>query len=210
MNNLGLSSREFTIVIIILTGFFLTVLYILYRQLVYYVNLKRKFQRIYSEEEDVLDGKGGATKNLYHTIAGNMVKEMGSEFPITDYYDFQDHLLGRGSSAEVVIGASKRYQRRYAVKLVDMRKASAAWRYDREQGMLKDLDHVNIVRLFEVYRKDRTLYFVMELCSGGHLGHALLEAGGIFPESTAKRYVMQLTHALKHCHMRSHSSPENG
>ena len=131
-----------------------------------------------------------------------MVKEMGSEFPITDYYDFQDHLLGRGSSAEVVIGASKRYQRRYAVKLVDMRKASAAWRYDREQGMLKDLDHVNIVRLFEVYRKDRTLYFVMELCSGGHLGHALLEAGGIFPESTAKRYVMQLTHALKHCHMR--------
>ena len=59
MNYLGLSSREFTIVIIILTGFFLTVLYILYRQLVYYVNLKRKFQRIYSEEEDVLDGKGG-------------------------------------------------------------------------------------------------------------------------------------------------------
>lgn len=202
MSRLGLSSRDFTIVVIILSGFFSAMLYILYRQLLYYVNLRKKLQRIYSEEDDTLKGMGKMVKSPYHTIAGNMVKELGSEYPITDYYDFQDHLLGRGSSAEVVIGTSKRYQRRYAVKLVDMRKASAAWRYDREQSMLKDLDHVNIVRLFEVYRKDRTLYFVMELCSGGHLGHALLEAGGKFPESTAKMYITQLTRALMHCHMR--------
>ena len=167
--------------------------------------MKRKYSRIFAGDDGRTKSRsetGLHAKAPYHSLNGNLVKEYGSEYPISDFYTFREVLLGRGSSASVVLGISKRNHRRYAVKLVDMRKASVAWRYDHEQGVLKDVDHVNIVRLYEMYRKDLTLYFVMELCSGGHLGNALISAGGKIEESTVKKYASQLTRAIAHCHKR--------
>lgn len=46
-------------------------------------------------------------------------------------------------------------------------------RLDRELKLLKELDHTNIVRLFSVYDDPLYMYFVMELCHGGHLGNLL-------------------------------------
>lgn len=66
---------------------------------------------------------------------------------------------------------------------------------------MKDIDHANVVRLFEVYRYNNAQYFVMELCTGGHLGQVLREGiNGRLDEAIAKNYIAQIVEAIAHCH----------
>ena len=69
------------------------------------------------------------------------------------------------------------------------------------------MDHCNIVRLFAVYTTPLTIYFVTELCSGGHLGTLLngQRNGGIarrLDEESAKGLCRQLLSAVRHLHER--------
>ncbi len=88
------------------------------------------------------------------SMSGNLVRDL--TIPITKNYDLDKAVIGRGSSAQVVIGTGIVTGRKYAIKKIDISRKDIAWRYDREKNIMKDLDHTNIVRLFEVFRK---LYF---------------------------------------------------
>jgi calcium-dependent protein kinase len=58
-----------------------------------------------------------------------------------------------------------------------------------------------VVRLYEVYSSPQALYFVMELCTGGHLGQVLRATPeGRLDEKVAMEYILQLTRAIGHCH----------
>ncbi len=83
------------------------------------------------------------------SVGGNLVRELTT--PITDTYSVTKSLLGRGSSAEVIIGTHLKNKRRYAIKIIDTSRKEIVWRYDREKTFLKDIDHTNVVRLYEVY-----------------------------------------------------------
>eukprot|EP01031_Cornospumella_fuschlensis_P035319 gene35319-42797_t len=133
------------------------------------------------------------------SISGNLVQEL--YVPITNYYTFTAKLLGRGSSAEVVIAVHTRTKRRYAVKIIDTQKKEIIWRYDREKNFLKDIEHPNVTRLFEVYVAPAQLFFVTDLCKGGHLGNALRQTPhGFLDEMDARRYTKQVLSALIHVH----------
>lgn len=56
---------------------------------------------------------------------------------------------------------------------------------------MKELDHPNIIKLFEVFENDSYVYLVMELCEGGELFHKIIEIDH-FTESTAKYYFRQM------------------
>lgn len=77
-----------------------------------------------------------------------------------------------GGCGIVVVGHRHDTGAEYAIKIVSKVSADAG-RLEREITLMKDLDHANIVRLFEVYDVSKYMYFVMELCSGGHLGDLL-------------------------------------
>lgn len=135
------------------------------------------------------------------SVGGNLVREL--TIPITDTYAMNKTLLGRGSSAEVVIGEHMKNKRRYAIKIIDISKKEVVWRYDREKNFLKDIDHTNVVRLYEVYTAPTAMFFVMELCTGGHLGHVLKNLPhNCFEEKQARTYVLQVLRALVHLHER--------
>lgn len=136
------------------------------------------------------------------SVGGNLVKEY-TTIPITEHYEIAKTLLGKGSSAEVVIATHHKTQRRYAVKIIDISNPEIIWRYEREKNYLKDIDHTNVVRLYEVYTSPVALFFVMELCTGGHLGQILKRQTtqwNNLDESTARKYVLQITRAIVHCH----------
>jgi serine/threonine protein kinase len=138
-------------------------------------------------------------KRRAFSVGGNLVKEL--VIPISDVYEITKTLLGSGSSAEVVIGTHLKTQRRYAVKIIDITKSEVAWRYEREKNYLRDIDHTNVVRLYEVYTSPVALFFVMELCTGGHLGQIMKkQKEGRLDEITARRYILQITRAIHHCH----------
>ncbi len=145
------------------------------------------------------DVEASAIDEEYWSITGNLVKEF-NDVPITKNYQIQSVLLGRGASAHVVVGVHNKTQRRYAVKIIDTSAKNIAWRYEREIDILRLTDHTNIVRVYEMYRNPTSLYFVMELCTGGHLGQVLKRAGDVLDQEVCIGYVNQITRAIFHCH----------
>lgn len=58
-----------------------------------------------------------------------------------------------------------------AVKIIrkDTLDAKEKARFFMEIDIMRQLDHPNIVRLFEVYQDEKRFYLVTELCTGGEL-----------------------------------------
>jgi len=104
------------------------------------------------------------------SIRGNLVRTFN--YSIED--DFIVHIdkeLGKGGVGVVYVGERRDNQHKYAVKYVNkVAYEREVIRLERELKLLKDVDHANIVRVFSVYNEPTKIFFVMELCSGGHLG----------------------------------------
>jgi hypothetical protein len=134
-------------------------------------------------------------------LRGNLVKTFST--PIEeDFYIDTDQELGKGGCGVVVVGEHKETHAQYAIKIVDKRTAEGG-RLDRELKLLKDVDHTNIVRLFSVYDVPGHMYFVMELCLGGHLGNLLSrQPNRCVDEEWGKKLCKQLLSAIVHIHGR--------
>jgi calcium-dependent protein kinase len=80
-----------------------------------------------------------------------------------------NEVLGKGGSGMVVLGTHKETKIQYALKFINKADLEIG-RIDRELVLLKDIDHTNVIRLFSVYETPKDVCFVLELCTGGHLG----------------------------------------
>merc|ERR1719161_3323080 len=72
---------------------------------------------------------------------------------------------------------------------------------------MKQVDHPNIVRLYETYEewagdKMTNLYLVMELCEGGELFDRIIDAG-FFSEHDAAWTMKQVMSAVNYLHSKS-------
>jgi len=56
-----------------------------------------------------------------------------------------------------------------------------------EIDIMTQLDHPNVIKLFETFEDSRNVYLVMELCEGGELFDKIIEKGH-FTENTARFY----------------------
>ncbi len=124
------------------------------------------------------------------------------EKQIEDYFDLNlSKPLGTGSFGVVVVGRHKDTGRMYAIKIIN--KSSHLARIEREIKLLSDVDQANIVRLFSVYDSDNRVCFVMDLCTGGHLGDLLACSRKTYlDEPKAKILIRQLVSAIAHMHSR--------
>ena len=66
-----------------------------------------------------------------------------------------------------------------AVKRLDKEKMSASSRIrlNYEIDILKNLDHPNILRLYEVFETKKYIYLVTEYCQGGELFDEIISRG---------------------------------
>ena len=71
-----------------------------------------------------------------------------------------------------------------------------------EVGILKTLDHPNIVRLHEFYQDEKNYYIITELCTGGELFDRIISAESI-SEAVAAEYMRQLLSVLIYLHDRN-------
>lgn len=71
-----------------------------------------------------------------------------------------------------------------------------------EIDIMRELDHPNIIKLFEVFEDTRFVYLVMELCEGGELFDKIIE-NIHFTESTARYYFHQMMSALSYIHSKN-------
>jgi len=69
----------------------------------------------------------------------------------------------------------------------------------QEHDIMRDVDHPNIVTIYETYMDKYYYHFVMEFCDGGDL-FEMLRSKERFPEHEAAYVIEQILSALNHCH----------
>lgn len=68
-----------------------------------------------------------------------------------------------------------------------------------EVALLKNMDHPNIVRLYELYQDDKNYFLVTEFLTGGELLDKITKQK-VFTEKMAAEYMKQIMSALAYCH----------
>ena len=66
---------------------------------------------------------------------------------------------------------------------------------------MRALDHINCIKLHEVYETDNSLYMVLELLKGGNLVDYLKQHGK-FTEKEAAIFIRAILKGVHHCHER--------
>ncbi|CAD8093543.1 unnamed protein product [Paramecium primaurelia] len=119
---------------------------------------------------------------------------------IEDAYEF-DHkkLLGQGTYGQVVKAKLKGSKQQRAIKIIPKNKVRNPERFRREIEIMRNLDHPNIIKLFETFEDARNVYLVMELCEGGELFDRIIDKGH-FSENEAKIIFLQIMQAVNYCH----------
>jgi calcium-dependent protein kinase len=94
-----------------------------------------------------------------------------SEEKIQDYYKLDQKILGEGAFGKVYKAENNALKVNRAVKQLYKNKIEdqEIIRLMTEINLLKNLDHPNIVKLYEVFEDDDHLYLVFELVEGEEL-----------------------------------------
>jgi calcium-dependent protein kinase len=109
--------------------------------------------------------------------------------------------LGQGS-----FGCVKRVMHRdlnedRALKIIKKNTVTSESDFANEIGMLKSIDHPNVLKYFECYMDEFNYYIVTEFCPGGELLSYIVKERGINDWQAA--YVMkQVLSAVNYCHAR--------
>lgn len=69
-----------------------------------------------------------------------------------------------------------------------------------EINVLRNLDHPNIVKIYEYFEDEKRFYIVTELCSGGELFDFILKEGHV-PEKEAAIIMKHVLACVNYCHI---------
>ena len=118
--------------------------------------------------------------------------------------------LGKGAFGEVYLTSKQGCSDKFATKKIDKKYASnpRAKKYlDNEINILKEIDHPNIIKLYEVKETTQYYYLVMELCNGGGLSDCLEDYQKKykkpFPEEIVQYLMKQIVSAINYLHKKN-------
>jgi serine/threonine protein kinase len=108
--------------------------------------------------------------------------------------------LGQGGMGTVFLCEHKMMRRRVAVKVLPVAKAddpSSLERFRRESRVVAALDHINIVRAYDIDEDDNLHFLVMEYVDGPNMQDMVKKFGPMDP-LRASHYIYQAAHGLQH------------
>lgn len=109
--------------------------------------------------------------------------------------------IGKGNFAKVKVATHLITGVEVAIKIIDktnLNEGSLA-KLLREVKVMKQLDHPNVVKLFEVIDTEDTLFLVLEYAAGGEVFDFLVEHGRM-KEKVAREKFRQIVSAIEYCH----------
>jgi 3-phosphoinositide dependent protein kinase-1 len=113
--------------------------------------------------------------------------------------------LGEGSYSTVLAATDRQTLKEYAIKVLDKRhiiKEKKVKYVNIEKDTLNRLtDHPGVVRLYYTFQDERSLYFVLDLASGGEL-LGFLKRIGTFDEECTRFYGAQILDTIEYMHKR--------
>ncbi|KAH8684719.1 kinase-like domain-containing protein [Tricladium varicosporioides] len=113
--------------------------------------------------------------------------------------------LGEGSYSTVLLATDRQTLKEYAVKILDKKhiiKEKKIKYVNIEKDTLNRLiEHPGIVRLYYTFQDSSSLYYVLDIASGGELLGVLKKIGS-FDEECTRFYGAQILDAIEHMHNR--------
>lgn len=109
-------------------------------------------------------------------------------------------LIGQGGMGRVYLARDTRLNRRVALKILAPERVSnprAVARFQREARVGAQLQHENLVRVYDFGESSGRFFLVMEFIEGRTIGSLLTEQGPM-PPATAARLVRQVAQGLAH------------
>mmetsp|Transcript_3047 Transcript_3047/g.7287 ORF Transcript_3047/g.7287 Transcript_3047/m.7287 type:complete len:552 (-) Transcript_3047:150-1805(-) len=132
--------------------------------------------------------------SVAHFVAENRGK-------IDELYTLDDKVLGEGSYGTVKKCTNTATGVARAVKSIHkhLLKARGLKQLEEEVGIMKVLDHPNILKLYESFEDPRRIYLILELCEGGELFDRIVTSKR-FTERTAAIIVREMLLAINYMH----------
>ena len=120
--------------------------------------------------------------------------------------DFQfGRTLGEGSYSTVRLATDRQSHKEYAIKVLDKRhiiKEKKVKYVNIEKDTLNRLtEHPGVVRLYYTFQDERSLYFVLDIASGGEL-LGVLKRMTTFDEECTQFYAAQILDTIEYMHSR--------
>jgi 3-phosphoinositide dependent protein kinase-1 len=114
-------------------------------------------------------------------------------------------VLGEGSYSNVYLATDRQTLREYAVKVLEKKhiiKEKKIKYVNIEKNTLNRLtDHPGVVRLYYTFQDESSLYYVLDLCTGGEL-LGVLKKTGTFDVECTRFYGAQILDAMAYMHSR--------
>jgi len=121
---------------------------------------------------------------------------------LRDIYDCTKK-LGKGGYGKVFQVKNKSTNKLYACKKLSKLNIKNLQKLQNEIEVLMKMDHPNIVKLYEVFESQNSLYLIMEECCGGELFDRILHrinTNNMYTEREACLLMKQIIGAIEYCH----------
>ncbi|WP_406694482.1 serine/threonine-protein kinase [Singulisphaera sp. Ch08] len=114
------------------------------------------------------------------------------------------NMIGQGGMGRVYLAKDSRLNRQVALKILSPERVNnprAIARFQREARVGAQLQHENLVRIYDEGESDGKCYLVMEFIAGKTIGSMIAENGPL-PPNTAARLTRQIAMGLEHAHLK--------
>ncbi len=172
---------------------------------------KNKFMGclIQKKEENEEDKKGNNYNDIIEDILdikqvqvkGNMLFSE-TEGSFKDHYEFKEKLQSNNSLTILTKVVNKfsgcvRLMKTIKKALIDAQEDEK--NFMKEIAILRTLDHMNILKIYEFYQDEKCYNLIMEYCSEGDL-FDVIQKEAPFNEYTACHIIYQVLSAVSYCH----------
>ena len=125
-----------------------------------------------------------------------------SEGLFLDNYDVIKQ-LGKGGYGKVYEVKHKKTGEIRACKHLSKLVLKNLEKFEREINILINTDHPNIIKIYEIFESQRSLYLVMEECKGGEIFDRIIDhiqSKKMYSEKDASIIFQQVMSAIEYCH----------
>ena len=170
-----------------------------------YTNLKKEeIAKINEKEEKDNENKTISVLPTNTIIGGNndrIIRKNNLKYQ--EVYKIERD-LGEGGYGKVFLVRHRKMQLLRAMKVISVNSKNEEEKTDDEIELLKQLDHPNIVKLFEYFSDSEKYYLITEYCKGGDLSDLIIKKKKKLSEESAAYIMYQIFRALIYCHNTHH------
>ena len=113
--------------------------------------------------------------------------------------------LGTGTFGKVKLGISKITGEKFAIKLIEKNKIKTPkefTRVEREITFLSEMNHINIIKTYEIIQDDLYYYIIMEYCEKGELYDFIVKNKKL-KEDDASYFFYQIINGVEYIHSKN-------